>query len=465
MIKMAIEIAITVTLGLASCALLIYLFLVRNFSYWQQRGVNGPKPVPFFGNVKKTTLRHITFNESFRQFYEAYPDEKVIGLFRTWNPCVLVRDLDVLKHVMIRDFDNFVDRGFSFSTKGLGMNLFNAESDDWRVLRTRLSPIFTTGKLKNMLYLMVNNANRFLDYLDPVLKKSPEQNIQLLVQRFTIGNIGACAFGIDIDMNDVNDVFDKLDTVIFKTNYAFELDMMCPGILKKIGLSLFPAVCKDFFFGLVNDIMRNRNGIASNRRDFMDLLLELRNAGEIHGSKRYDGDKERILHITDDVMAAQAFIFYAAGYETSATTMSFLLHELALNADVQDRVVSDINRVLEKHEGEITMDCLKDMNYLDRVLDETLRLYPVVDPIPRQALERYELPGTGVTVEKGMGVLASVSGIHYDPKYWPNPNKFDPDRFTPENSKGRHPCAYLPFGLGPRNCIGKSITLVELNSL
>ncbi|KAI8435423.1 hypothetical protein MSG28_003730 [Choristoneura fumiferana] len=456
---MALAIALVVMLGLASGALLVYLFLVRNFSYWEKRGVNGPKPIPLFGNVKSTTLRRITYNECYRKFYEEHPEDKVVGLYRAWHPCLLVRDLDVLKHVMIRQFDNFVDRGFSFSNKGLGFNLFNAESDDWRVLRTRLSPMFTTGKLKNMLYLMTERGDRFLRYLEPLVERSPEQNVHTLIQRFTIANIGACAFGIDIDINDVDGVFDKLDNLIFASNYTVELEMMLPGILKRFDMSLWPAVIKDFFYGLVKDILRERNGVASNRKDFMDLMLELRAAGEIHGLKRHEGDKERSLRVTEDVMAAQAFVFYAAGYETSATTMAFLLHELALNPRVQDRVAHEIHDVLLQHDHRVTIDCLKDMVYLERVFHETLRMYPVVDPIPRQALERCDLPG--VAVERGMGLLVSVSGIHYDPKHWPNPTKFDPDRFLPENSEGRHPCAYLPFGLGPRNCIGMRFAQVQ----
>lgn len=458
---MALEIALGVTLGLAGGVLLVYMFLVRNYSYWQKRGVNGPKPIPLFGNVKSTTLRRVPFHQCYRKFYADHPHDKVVGLYRAWHPCLLVRDLDVLKHVMIRQFDNFVDRGFSFSNKGLGFNLFNAESDDWRVLRTRLSPMFTTGKLKNMLHLMLERGDRFLQYVEPLVERSPEQDIHTLVQRFTIGNIGACAFGIDIDINDVNGVFDKLDSLIFSSSYVIELETLLPGIMKKFDMSLWPAVIKDFFYGLVKDIVRERRGAASSRGDFMDLMLELRSAGEIHGLKRHEGDKERSLLITDDVMAAQAFVFYAAGYETSATTMAFLLHELALNPRVQERVAQEIRDVLHRHDHRVTMDCLRDMVYLERVFDETLRMYPVVDPIPRQALGRCELPGTGVTVEPGMGVLVSVSGIHYDPVHWPNPTEFDPDRFLPENSEGRHPCAYLPFGLGPRNCIGMRFAQVQ----
>ncbi|KPJ21677.1 Cytochrome P450 6B1 [Papilio machaon] len=95
------------------------------------------------------------------------------------------------------------------------------------------------------------------------------------------------------------------------------------------------------------------------------------------------------------------------------------------------------------------------MTYLQQVFDETLRKYPIVDPLQRNAQTDCIIPGTNVTIKKGQTVLVNVLGIHYDPKYYPNPEKFDPERFSPENEKDRHSCAYLPFGTGPRNCIGK----------
>ncbi|XP_047988575.1 cytochrome P450 6B5-like [Leguminivora glycinivorella] len=458
---MALETIAAVSSLIACCVFLIYALLTAKYSYWKKRGVHGPQPVPFFGNVKDTMLRRTNYMEQYKNFYQSFPDCKVVGIYRAWHPALLIRDVDVLKHVMIREFDSFSDRGFSFSNKGLGFNLFNAESDDWRVLRSRLSPMFSSGKLKNMLYLMTNCAEKFLDYLGPLVDNAPEQNVHTLVQKFTIGNIGSCAFGINIDINNLDSVYDNLDSLIFSSNYAIELEMMYPGILKKLDMSLWPKVIKDFFYGLVTDILRDRNGVASDRKDFMDLLLELRNVGELHGTKKSHDDKDRTLHITEDVMAAQAFIFYAAGYETSATAMAFLLHELAVNPDIQDRVVAEIDQVLKKHNGEVTYECIKDMTYLEQVFNETLRMYPVVDPIPRMALRDVELPGTDLTVEKGMAVLVSVTGIHYDAKHWPNPTEFNPDRFSPENCKDRHPCAYLPFGLGPRNCIGMRFAQVQ----
>ncbi|XP_026759413.1 cytochrome P450 6B5-like [Galleria mellonella] len=458
---MIVEIITACCGAVVLCASLVYYLLTYNYGYWKKRGVVSPVPQVFFGNSKNTMLRRSTFTEAFKGFYDSFPDQKIVGFYRTWTPSLLVRDLDIIKYIMISDFDNFMDRGFAFSSKGLGMNLFTADGDTWRILRNRLTPLFTSGKLKNMFGLIDQRSDIFMNYMKPIVDENPERDIYTLIQKFTLGTIAACAFGLDLDINDSDSMLTKIDNLIFKSNYTIELDSMFPGILKKLDMSFFPNVINNFFYGLVKTVIKERNGMPSNRKDFMDLLLELRNAGEIVGTKKHENEKDRTLKITDDVMAAQAFVFYAAGYETSATTMSFLLHQLALNQDIQDKVVKEINDVLYKHDGKLTFDVLKDFTYLNQVFDETLRMYPVVDPLTRQALCDYNIPGTDVTVEAGTVLFVSARGVHYDEKYYPDPYKFDPERFSPENSKGRHPCAYMPFGIGPRNCIGMRFAQVQ----
>ncbi|KPI99684.1 PREDICTED: cytochrome P450 6B5-like [Papilio xuthus] len=445
---------------LASALTLLYFYFTRTFNYWKDRNVAGPKPLPFFGNLKDTTLRRKHAAIVFKSIYDAYPNEKVVGVYRMTTPCLLLRDLDVIKQVMIKDFDLFLDRGVEFSKEGLGLNLFHADGDTWRVLRNRFTPVFTSGKLRNMLYLMTERGEHFVEYVDNLRAKQSEQPIHLLVQKFTMATISACAFGLDLD-DDMYKVLDKIDKMIFTANYSLELDMMYPGILKKFNGSIFPKFVNTFFNNLAQTVVKQRGGLPTNRKDFMDLILELRQQKTIEGTKKMDDEKLRIVELTDSVIAAQAFVFYAAGYETSASTMTYMFYELAKNPDIQDKVIAEIDAVLKRYNGEITYDCLNDMTYLQQVFDETLRKYPIVDPLQRNAQTDYIIPGTNVTIKKGQTVLVNAMAIHYDPKYYPDPEKFDPERFSPENEKDRHSCAYLPFGTGPRNCIGMRFAKVQ----
>ncbi|XP_045538876.1 cytochrome P450 6B5-like [Papilio machaon] len=444
----------------ASVLTLLYFYFTRTFNYWKDRNVPGPTPLPFFGNLKDSTLRRRHYAVVYKSIYDAYPNEKVVGVYRMTTPCLLLRDLDVIKHVMIKDFDLFVDRGVEFSKEGLGLNLFHADGDTWKVLRSRLTPVFTSGKLKNMLYLMTERGEHFVEYVDSLCAKEPEQPMYALVQKFTMATISACAFGMDID-EDMYQILEKIDKMVFTTNYSIELDMMYPGILKKFNGSIYPKFVSTFFDNLAQTVVKRRGGLPTNRKDFMDLILELRQKKTIEGTKKMDNEKLRIVELTESVIAAQAFVFYVAGYETSASTMTFLFYELAKHPEIQDKVIAEIDEVLKRHNGEINYDCLNEMTYLQQVFDETLRKYPIVDPLQRNAQTDYMIPGTNVTIKKGQTIVVNPMGIHYDPKYYPNPDKFDPERFSPENEKDRHTCAYLPFGAGPRNCIGMRFAKVQ----
>lgn len=399
--------------------------------------------------------------EIFKNIYDSYPNEKVVGVYRMTTPCLLIRDLDIIRHIMIKDFDCFSDRGVSFSEGGLGANLFHAESDLWRVLRNRFTPLFTSGKLKNMLYLMDERGDKFVDYVGSICKERQEHEIYSLVQKYTMATISACAFGLDVDtLADKMETFSRIDKLIFTPSYTIELDMMYPGILKKLNTSIFPAEIKLFFEQLVKTVVDARNGKPTNRKDFMDLLLELREKGEIQGTQRNDEEKKRTVELTNDILAAQAFVFYAAGYETSATTMSFMLYELAKNPDVQEKVIAEIDEVLNNHNGKVTYETLSDLKYMEKVFDETLRIYPLVEPLQRNAQVDYKVPNMDLIIKKGQTVLITPLGIQRDEKYYSDPEIFNPERFSTENTKDRHPCAYMPFGVGPRNCIGKCFVSV-----
>ncbi|XP_063534364.1 cytochrome P450 6B2-like, partial [Cydia strobilella] len=439
-----------------------YYYFTRTFSYWKDRNVAGPKPIPFFGNMYKSALRYDTWGGVYENIYKSFPNEKVVGIFRMTTPTILVRDLDILKHILVKDFDNFVSRGVEFSQTGLGQNLFHSDGETWLGLRSRFSPIFTNSKLKNMLYLINDRADKFTNYVSEITAMTPEHDIHDLVQKYTMSTISACAFGLDIDTfrGDIQ-TLKRVDKEMFTPSFGMEFDMLFPGVLKKLNMSLFPAYLSKFFKELVETVLTQRNGKPSNRKDFMDLILEIKNKKQVEVAKKDSDGEAHTIEITNNVIEAQAFIFYVAGYETSASTMGFMLYRLALDTKIQDRLRNEIDEYLERHGGRIELDTVSELQYLDQVFSETLRMYPIVDKLLRKAENDYKLPGMNVTVAKNQVVVVPVLGIHHDEKYYPEPEKFDPDRFSPENVAARHSFAYLPFGLGPRHCIGMRFARVQ----
>ncbi|XP_034830081.1 cytochrome P450 6B1-like [Maniola hyperantus] len=443
---------------------LIYCYFTKNFKYWKSRNIRGPLPLPFFGNVKDFVLRKSNAAVLNKQFYDKYPNEKVVGIFRMTSPTLIIRDLDVAKNVLIKDFEYFEDRGIEFSKEGLGANLFHADSEIWRPLRIFFSPLFTTAKLKNMVPLIVEKSDATINHFKKITELHKDQDVYSLVQKFTMSSILTCAFGLDIaiDSELLLQKMMKLDQLSFSRNIASDFDLLYPGVLKNLNASVFPKEVSKFFLDLVKDTIESRNGIPSNRKDFIDLILEAKNQGTILETKKSDdvGSTIKYVKLTNEVIAAQAFIFYVAGYETNATTMAYMMYELAMNPQIQEKLIAEVDEVLHRHNGKITYEIVGELTYMEKVLNETLRKYPVAD-IQRRAKANYNIPGTKITIEKGTTIFVPTLGISYDEKYYPNPAKFDPERFSPKNESNRHPCAFIPFGVGPRYCIGMMFARIQ----
>lgn len=431
-----------------------YYFMKKKYSYWYSKGVKGPTPLPIVGNFLTVMLQKESATEYVKSVHLKYKGEKLVGLYRGFKPVIVVRDPDLIKQVLIKDFHIFRDRGVSASSSRLSANLFGAEGETWRILRQKLTPVFTSRKLKEMVPLMQQCVDKFLKYVDYLVENNVEHEIRSLTSKYTLEVIGSCAFGLDLDAckdeeNEFSIMAKKIFTPTTYARFLVLLDMIIPGVRKLFTTS---TEIQEFFLGLVRNVIREREGKLAVRKDFMDLMIELREQGKL--SRRSD-DGISEIELDDYVIAAQALVFYSAGFETSAASMSFLFHELALNPDIQDRMYNEVCKVYEKYNGQLTYDSLKELPYLDMVFEETLRKYSVAGILLRKTLETYTFPGTNVTIPEGTPVMISANGLHADPEYFPNPSKFNPENFSPENKEKIPQCAYMPFGEGPRNCIGK----------
>nr|AJN91170.1 cytochrome P450 monooxygenase CYP6CV1 [Cnaphalocrocis medinalis] len=454
---MALLVCLSLVAGLLTA---FYYWTKKKFSYWSNKGVIGPTPLPIVGNFGTVMLQQESAQLYVKKVHLKYKGEKLVGIYRGSQPVILVRDPELIKHVLIKDFNIFQDRGISTSSSRLSDNLFGADGETWRILRQKLTPVFTSRKLKDMIPLILKCSNSFTKYVDNLIENNVEHEIRSLTSKYTLEVIGSCAFGLDLNtVSDEENEFSLIPKKIFKPSIYVRtlviLDMIIPGIRKKFNTS---SEIQDFFVNLVRSVIHERKGKPSNRKDFMDLMIELREQGKASRRKE-DGVSE--IEIDDVMIAAQALVFYTAGFETSAASMSFLIHEMALNPEIQERIHDEVCRVYEKYNGELTYESTKEMPYLDMVFDETLRKYSVAGILFRKSLADYTFPGTDVTIPKGMPVMISANGLNADPDYFPNPNEFNPENFSPENKKNIPQCAYMPFGEGPRNCIGLRFAKVQ----
>nr|XP_017007361.2 LOW QUALITY PROTEIN: probable cytochrome P450 6a14 [Drosophila takahashii] len=447
-----------VVLALASS---IYLNV---YSYWARKGIPYETPLPLVGNMKGIGSKY-HFRDINQRIYDQFKGKTPLaGMFTFLQRTVVIMDLDLIKQVLIKDFNYFQDRGAFNNPRDdpLTGHLFSLEGEEWRAMRQKLTPVFTSGKIKQMSEIVVKVGDLLVDSMDKTVKTAKvdhgDVEIKDICARFTTDVIGSCAFGLECNsLQDPNAEFRAKGRMIFERRRHPKLIQAFlftnAKLAKKLRMKIFPDDVTEFFMSAVRNTVDYRLKNNIKRNDFIDQLIELRAENEEAAGKGNGIDLSKGL--TLEQMAAQAFVFFVAGFETSSSTMSFCLYELALNQDIQKRVREEIEKVLSNTEGgEITYDALAEMTYLDQVLAETLRKYPILPLLTRETNREYKVPNTSFILDKDTRVSIPVHNIHHDPEIYPQPEKFDPSRFEPEAVNIRHPMAYLPFGDGPRNCIG-----------
>ncbi|XP_055594173.1 cytochrome P450 6A1-like [Uranotaenia lowii] len=424
----------------------------KQLTFWADLGV--PHNEPKFNQLMDSKM-HIA--KQHQQWYRKYKGQfPFAGLYLMNKPIALAMDLELLKCIFVKDFQYFQDRGTYYNERDdpLSAHLFNLQGTKWRNLRAKISPTFTSGKMKMMYPTMIAAGKQFSDYMDEHVGKECELELKDLLARFTTDVIGMCAFGIECNsLKDPEAQFRMMGRKHFETPRNRLKDTMCmafPNFSRFIGLKQIVPELSDFFLNIVRETIEYRTKNNVQRNDFMELMIGM-----------LKGENSELGSLTFNEVAAQAFVFFIAGFETSSTTMTWALHQLSINQDIQDKARKCVLDTLQKHNGDLSYDAMMQMPYIDQILQETLRMYPPVPGHFRTVGKDYPVPNTNVTLPAGTSVMIPVYAIHHDPEIFPDPERFDPDRFTAENSKARHPYAWTPFGEGPRICIGMRFGLMQ----
>ncbi|XP_058820808.1 cytochrome P450 6A1-like [Topomyia yanbarensis] len=448
---------------LALLAVTLAVFWVRKrYSYWKDRGVAYVKPMFPAGNLKGFgNKEHIStvMERCYKQLKGTGPFG---GIFFFTNPVAIALDLDFIKTVLVKDFQYFHDRSVYYNEKDdpLSAHLFSMEGTKWRNLRAKLTSTFTSGKMKMMFPTITGVAEEFQKLMIQEVQRGDEIEMKEILARFTTDVIGSCAFGLECNsLHDPEAEFRRMGKKVFEPNTARLIKVILAQQFRSIARALhFAAVDKNvsrFFMGAVKDTVEYREKNKVERNDFMNLLIKLKNAEAIE-----EGSANNLGALTLEEVAAQSFVFFLAGFETSSTAMSYCLYELALNSELQDKARADVMETLKKH-GSMTYEAIQEMNYIGQCINESLRKYPPASNITRSVTKDYKVPDTKITLEQGSTLVIPVYGLHHDPEYYPNPERYDPDRFTPTQVAMRNPYCFIPFGEGPRICIGMRFGLMQ----
>ncbi|KAF3430496.1 hypothetical protein E2986_13931 [Frieseomelitta varia] len=455
-----------IALSLVAVIVAFYYFITRNHNFFKKHGIVHVPPTPLFGNMGSFARRQITMPDFVVKIYQMDPKAKYIGFYEFFTPIIVLRDLDLIKAVTIKNAEQFSDHRPQLNKKVdpmLGGMLFMMNGEQWKDHRNMLSPTFTSSKIKTMFKLMSECASRFAEHLSNLPEEQRETEMKGLLTKYTNDVIASCVYNVSIDSvkepNNVFYMYGRICTTLatFKKSLIILAHRNAPWLVELLQLKIVDSHIAKFFYDQVAETVETRQRTGDRRSDILQLFMD--------NNKKREPGKE----MTVQDMANHAFSFFFGGFDTVSSQSCIVAHLLAENPDVHKRLQQEIDETLKNNNGELTYDAVHEMKYLDAVINETLRLYPIATLIERMCVKDFELPPArpgdkSFTVKAGMSIWIPVTGIHQDPKYYENPLKFDPDRFY-ENKTVANSNAFLPFGLGPRMCIGNRFALTEMKVL
>uniref|UniRef100_A0A8D0Q3I1 Cytochrome P450 3A n=1 Tax=Sus scrofa TaxID=9823 RepID=A0A8D0Q3I1_PIG len=409
---------------LVTSLVLLYLYGTYSHGFFKKLGIPGPTPVPYFGNILAYRKGIWDFDNKCFQKYG-----KIWGFFDGRQPVLAITDPDMIKTVLVKECYSVFTNRRTFGPVGVMKNAISlAEDVQWKKIRTLLCPAFTSGKLKEIFPIIDQFGDVLVKNMRREAEKGKPVTMKDIVGGFSMDVITSTAFGVKIDsLNNPQDPF------VYYTKRLLKFDFLDPllvistlfpflrPIFELLSFSVFPKTAVNFFTKSVK--------------------------------------KMKESPLSDPEMVAQGIIFIFAGYEPTTDSLSFLFYKLATHPDVQRKLQEEIDATFP-NKAPPTYESLEQMEYLDMVLNESLRLFPLTARLERVCKKDVEIHG--VFIPQGTVVMVPIYTIHQDPGHWPEPEEFHPERFSKKNRDSINPYTHMPFGTGPRNCIGMRFALMNM---
>ncbi|XP_065080201.1 probable cytochrome P450 28a5 [Ochlerotatus camptorhynchus] len=450
---------VTITLIVSALAA-IYLYLTWNYNYWRKQDVPGPSPKPLLGNFPSFVLmkRHVAYemDEIYREYKTKF---NFSGVFSIRSPRIMITSSTLAKDILLKNFKNFHDNEFGEVTNKdidplFGRNPFMLNGEEWKTKRAEITPAFTASRMKALFPLIEDVSSRMSKYVEQHRGSSLEA--KELAAKFTTDVVSSCVFSCDAqsftsEKPEIREQGRKLMESSFSSMITMMFIMAFPSLAKRFGIGMVRKPLEKFFTDLMKQAITHRDNSTEKRADYLDYLISLRNKKEI----------------SELDMAAHGVTFFIDGFETSSVAISFMLYELAKNDAIQSRLREELSKATSE-DGTISYDILLELPYLDQVINESLRLWPPVGFISKKCTEPMELDLTEnrkVAIEKDVCAYINIWSMHRDPEYFNDPLTFNPDRFSPENggtSSYREKGCFIPFGDGPRQCLGMRFARMQI---
>lgn len=450
----AILLIVLATLGL--------YHLLKSENPFKEHGLPYKSYLPILGSTWESILKRKPFAVVIQEIYNLAPSARYVGFYNRMTPVVMIRDPELIKAIGVKNFDAFRNHRTVSNVQTddilLSGNLLLLRDNRWKEVRSLNTPAFTSSKIRSMHRSMSEIAVNVAEYLSTLPSGQNVVEMKDVFARYASDVFAICAFGITVDsLSDRENKFYELgrealdihSTPILKLVLIFAF----PRLARRLGVTtLVSKEATNFFTQVVSENIRMREEGGVTRPDFVQVMMDS------------EGWKGKGLTVED--ITAQAFAFFFGGFETTSGLLSFAAHELAANPEIQAKVHAEIDRVLVSS-NEITFERVNGLGYLDAVINETLRMYPIIPITDRECSKRFELPpalpdAKPYVLKEGSHVCLPIYAIQRDPSHFEKPDCFDPDRFLGnKKNDGFNGGAYIPFGTGPRSCIGNRFSIVE----
>ncbi|XP_045456969.1 cytochrome P450 6B5-like [Melitaea cinxia] len=447
--------------GIAFIASFIYWVGAYNERYWKKRRVAFYKKNKVLGVFWNYLTDDRSLFEHFYDIYKQYPDEPAVGIGSFLTPALYVKDPINIQHVLATNFSAFNHRGFEPNEEDLlANNILFLNGKKWQLMRQSMSPLFTSSKLKNMFYIIDKSAQDFVKFLknNPNLAKGDTFNI---LSTFCSAAICAAVFGVTTESifdSPFLKVAQKALRPTFKRNIQFTIGSISLRLTKLLNIKLFKEF-EPFFIGAIKQTLRQREKENTKKHDFADICVQLQKKGILR-----DPETGLELEPTDELLAAQGFFFFLAGVEPTASAMFSTLLELGRHPEILKSLHEEIDELFEKCDGKLSFEAIVDKNYLDMAIFEAMRLHPSIGFLSRMCTEDTILPNGNIKVDKGTKIFTPIFELHHDPKYFPEPEVFNPKRFSKESSNKVTDVTYQPFGKGNRICVGMRYAQLQVKT-